>query len=157
MKEIVPLHLRCCCTGVQTLFRMRLVISRADFSRDQRSPPIDRSPPQDLSNEISFALEKSSHAPPGAITKRFRVAHSTVLLVVFASITNRNINAACKTGGNLSSSTLRGLSWLVSKAVACEFEDRGPEYNAAAREVRCDHTLHGSTPMIPIAYLHPAF
>ncbi|CAM9885115.1 unnamed protein product [Hapterophycus canaliculatus] len=38
-------------------------------------------------------------------------------------------------GGADSSAVLRGLSWLVDEAVACDFEDNGKEYVAAARQL----------------------
>lgn len=31
---------------------------------------------------------------------------------------------------------LRGLAWLVTEAVACDFEDSGKDYMASARKVR---------------------
>lgn len=30
---------------------------------------------------------------------------------------------------------LRGVSWLVTEAVACDFEDNGKDYTASARQV----------------------
>ncbi|CAN0505074.1 unnamed protein product [Ectocarpus sp. 12 AP-2014] len=43
---------------------------------------------------------------------------------------------------------LRGVSWLVTEAVACDFEDNGKEYKAAARELllaktRCSQQAMG--------------
>ncbi|CAN0390809.1 unnamed protein product [Ectocarpus fasciculatus] len=37
--------------------------------------------------------------------------------------------------GESSSAVLRGVSWLVTEAVACDFEDNGTDYKAAAREL----------------------
>lgn len=39
------------------------------------------------------------------------------------------------------SAVVRGLSWLVDEAVACDFEDNGKEYIAAAKQVRASETF----------------
>lgn len=65
-----------------------------------------------------------------------------------------DFESAGKGGGAESSSSslvLRGLSWLVTEAVACDFEDDGKEYMASAKQVRvCEsESMHGCLMGLP--------